>query len=76
MKEDEARRMIDPVKAEEHRLAGNKFFEEGNFPAAVKEYTEGLKRDPNSKAIYSNRCAAYMKLMDPGYAMKDAQKCL
>ena len=39
-------------------------------------YTEGLKRDPNSKAIYSNRSAAYIKLMEFTYAMKDAEKCL
>jgi stress-induced-phosphoprotein 1 len=35
-----------------------------------------LKRDPNSKALYSNRCAAYIKLMEPAYALKDAEKCL
>ena len=68
--------MIDPVKAEEHRLAGNAFFEKGDFPSAVKEYTEGLKRDPESKAIYSNRCAAYIKLLEAPYAMKDAEKLL
>jgi stress-induced-phosphoprotein 1 len=74
--EDEARRMIDPVKAEEHRQAGNKLFEGGDYPGAVKEYTEGLKRDPNSKAIYSNRCAAYIKLMEWNYGLKDAEKAL
>jgi stress-induced-phosphoprotein 1 len=75
-KEDEERKMIDPEKGEEHRKKGNELFEKGDFPGAVKEYTEGLKRDPNSKAIYSNRCAAYIKLMEFPYAMKDAEKCL
>jgi stress-induced-phosphoprotein 1 len=72
----EEKNYLDPVKAEEHRKAGNALFEEGKFPLAVKEYTEGLRRDPNSKAIYSNRCYAYIKLMEFGYALKDAEKCL
>lgn len=75
-KEDEEKKLIDPVKAEEYRKAGNDLFEKGNYPAAVKEYTEGLKRDPNSKALYSNRCAAYIKLMEWAYGLKDAEKCL
>lgn len=51
-------------------------YEKGDYPGAVRTYTEGLKRDPNSKAIYSNRSAAYIKLMEFVYAMKDAEKCL
>lgn len=75
-KEDEEKKLIDPIKAEEYRKAGNELFEQGKFPAAVKEYTEGLRRDPNSKALYSNRCAAYIKLMEWNYALKDVEKCL
>ena len=75
-KEDEERRLIDPEKAEEYRKHGNELFEKGDFPSAVKEYTEGLRRDPQSKALYSNRCAAYIKLMEFSYAMKDANKCI
>lgn len=76
MKEEEARRQIDPEKAEELRKEGNKLYEQGDYPGAVKVYTDGLRRDPNSKAIYSNRCAAYIKLMEWNYALKDAEKCL
>ena len=75
-KEDEERKMLDPEKAEELRKQGNEFYESGDFPGAVKAYTEGLRRDPNSKAIYSNRSAAYIKLMEFPSAMKDAEKCL
>ena len=35
-----------------------------------------MKRDPNAKAIYSNRCATYIKLMEFNTALKDADKCL
>jgi len=75
-KEFEEKAYIDPVKAEEHRLAGNALFEKGDFPNAVKEYTEGLRRDPNSKSLYSNRCAAYIKLLEGNYGLKDADKCI
>lgn len=73
---DEEQKYLDPVKAEEHREKGNELFKVGDYPGAVKEYTEGLKRDPNSKNIYSNRCAAYIKLMEMNYALKDVEKCL
>lgn len=72
----EAKSYLNPEKAEEHRLAGNTFFEKGDFPNAVKEYNEGLRRDPQSKSLYSNRCAAYIKLMEAPTALKDAEKCL
>lgn len=75
-REDEERKMIDPVKAEEHMNAGKELFMAGNFPGAVKEFTEGIRRNPNSTALYSNRSIAYIKLMEFAYALKDAEKCL
>ncbi len=45
-KDDEEKKYLSPEKAEEHRLAGNDFFAKGDYPGAVKEYTEGLRRDP------------------------------
>lgn len=75
-KDQEALSYIDPVKAEEHRVKGNELYKEGKFPQAIKEYDEGLKRDPKAVAIYSNRCATYIKLMEFSTAMKDAEKCL
>lgn len=42
----------------------------------MKEYEEGLRRDPKSVAIFSNRCATYIKLMEFNSALKDADKCI
>jgi stress-induced-phosphoprotein 1 len=42
----------------------------------LSEYDEGIKRNPNSVAIYSNRSATYLKLMEFNSALKDAEKCL
>lgn len=75
-KDSEARAYINPELAEEHRQKGNELFKGGNYPGAIKEYDEGIKRDPNSVAIYSNRCATYIKLMVMDQALKDADKCL
>jgi len=75
-RDEEAKAYINPETAEEHRLAGNELFKDGKYPAAIKEYEEGLKRNPTSVGIYSNTCAAYIKLMEPTTALKDADKCL
>lgn len=75
-KKAEAEAYFDPVKSEEHKDAGNALFKEGNYPGAIKEFEEGLRRNPLNKGIYSNRCLAYIKLMEPVAALKDAEKCL
>ena len=67
---------INPEIAETHKDAGVEFFKQGQFPEALKEFIEGLRRDPKNKAIYSNRCATYLKLMDPHSALKDADMTL
>ena len=67
---------IDPEKAEEHRLKGNDLFKEHKFPAALKEYTEAEKRNPNEAKICANKAACYIKLMEPKFAEKECDKCL
>lgn len=44
--------------------------------SAKREFDEGLKRDPTNKALYSNRSACLLKLMDPVSALKDAETCI
>lgn len=75
-KESEAKAYMNPELAEEHRQKGNELFKGGDYPGAIKQYDEGVKRDPSSVAIYSNRCATYIKLMVMDQALKDAEKCL
>lgn len=67
---------INPEIAEQHKDAGNALFKEGKFPDAIKEFDEGIKRDPSNKFIYSNRSFAYIKLLEPVRGMQDADKCL
>lgn len=75
-KDDSEKKYLSPEMAEEHKVKGNEFFEKGDYPNAVKEYTEGLRRDPLNIGIYCNRSQAYIKLMEFNYALKDADKCL
>ena len=76
MKEAAAKAYINPEIAEQHKDKGNELFKDGKFPAAIKEFDEGLRRDPKNKAIFSNRAACYLKLMDPVSALKDADKAI
>jgi stress-induced-phosphoprotein 1 len=75
-KEKEAKDYINPELAEQHREKGNELYKAGDFPGAIREYNEGLRRNPESVAILSNRCATYIKLMEFNTALKDADKCI
>ena len=75
-RDSEAKNYINPEIAEQHRVKGNELFKEGKFPLALKEYDEGIKRNPKGVAIYSNRCATLIKLMDINAGLKDADKCI
>ncbi|RLV95137.1 Heat shock protein STI1 [Spathaspora sp. JA1] len=67
----EANSYIDPEKAEEARLQGKEFFTKGDWPSAVKAYTEMIKRAPEDARGYSNRAAALSKLLSFPDAVQD-----
>jgi stress-induced-phosphoprotein 1 len=72
----EAKEYLNSDIAEEHKVKGTELFKTGNFPGAIKEFDEGLRRDPTNVALYSNRALAFIKLLVPASAMNDALKCL
>jgi stress-induced-phosphoprotein 1 len=62
---------IDPEKAEEARELGNQKFKDADWPAAVAAYSEMVKRAPEDPRGYSNRAAAFIKLLEFPSAIDD-----
>jgi stress-induced-phosphoprotein 1 len=67
---------IDPAKAEEAREEGNKKFKESDWPGAVAAYTEMIKRAPDDPRGYSNRAAAFTKLLEFPSALDDCDTAI
>lgn len=67
---------IDPEKAEESRELGNKKFKEADWPAAVEAYSEMVKRAPEDPRGYSNRAAAFIKLLEFPSAIEDCDRAI
>lgn len=76
LKEQEAKAYVNPEKAEEARLEGKEYFTKGDWPNAVKAYSEMIKRAPEDARGYSNRAAALAKLMSFPEAVKDAEQAV
>lgn len=76
IKKREAESYVNPEKAEEARLEGKELFLKGDWPGAVRAYTEMVKRDPQDARGYSNRAAALAKLMSFPDAVTDCDKAI
>eukprot|EP00096_Caligus_rogercresseyi_P007821 TRINITY_DN25917_c0_g1_i1.p1 TRINITY_DN25917_c0_g1~~TRINITY_DN25917_c0_g1_i1.p1 ORF type:complete len:334 (+),score=120.11 TRINITY_DN25917_c0_g1_i1:193-1194(+) len=67
---------MNPELAEQERNQGNALFNQGDFSSAVRHYSEAIRRSPYDSKLYSNRAAAYTKLMSFDLAIKDCEKAI
>ncbi len=66
----------DDAKAEEAKQRGNDFFRAQQWPQAVEQYEEAVKRAPKNAAIRNNLAAALCKIMDFNGAVRQIEEAL
>lgn len=66
----------DDAKAEEAKQKGNDFFRAQQWPQAVEQYEEAVKRAPKNAAIRNNLAAALCKIMDFNGAVRQIEEAL
>lgn len=66
----------DDEKAEAAKQRGNEFFRAQDWPKAVEQYEDAVKRAPKNAAIRNNLSAALCKIMDFNGAKREVEKAI
>ena len=76
LKKQEKLSYINPELGLQAKERGNAFFREGDFPGAIREYEEAVRRDPNNSPYHNNLAAAYLKMGVFNDAKKEVERSL
>ncbi|XP_050259291.1 hsp70-Hsp90 organizing protein 3-like [Quercus robur] len=60
--------------AKEAKAKGNEVFSAGDFPTAIRHFSEAINLPPTNHVLYSNRSAAYVSINKYSEALTDAKK--
>lgn len=63
-------------QAEQRLNQGNKYFDEGKYNEAIREYTKAIEADPNLVEPYTNRASAYVEVGEFDKAIADNTKAI
>lgn len=76
LKKQEKLKYVNPELGLEAKERGNTFFRDGDFPSAIREYEEAVKRDPSNAPYHNNLAAAYLKMGVFNDAKKEVERSL
>mmetsp|Transcript_119473 Transcript_119473/g.234784 ORF Transcript_119473/g.234784 Transcript_119473/m.234784 type:complete len:554 (+) Transcript_119473:50-1711(+) len=76
LKKREKLQYINPELGLAAKERGNACFRDGDFPGAIREYEEAVKRDPNNAPYHNNLAAAYLKMGVFNDAKKEVERSL
>ena len=76
MKQKAIKAYVNPELGAEAKERGNAAFRENDFPTAIREYEEAVKRDPTNAAYRNNLAAALLKMGDFSGAKREVEKSL
>lgn len=76
LKKQEKLQYINPQLGLEAKERGNALFRDGDFPGAIREYEEAVRRDPNNAPYHNNLAAAYLKMGVFNDAKKEVERSL